>query len=420
MSLINQMLQDLDRRGSGTPLAVESSQVRAVTARRRSMPWGLLLALLLVLVGAGLWTQLRPSRPAAPLAPLAAVPMVAKATPAPVTAVQPAPAAAPVPPPVVEPVVEPVPNPATAAPAVTPAPMPATPAPAPVVAEVAEVMAGKPEAARPAAPVPEKIQPPVRAVSKVAVAQESKPSAPAPKPSVPAAPVASTPVAAATPGVSAAVAPLAVAGNQPAAPAPVKDVQPLTQQQQGENAYRRGLRALQQGDTGDAQAALEQALAADPRHAAARQTLAGLLLDQKKPQAAVDLLQTGLRLDPAQSGMAMILARIQVEQGATGAALDTLQRGLPHAAERADYQAFLAALLQREKRHPEAIEHYRQALRLTPANGVWWMGLGISLREAGHTAEARDAFTQAASGNALSPQLRAFVEQQLQQLPAQP
>ncbi|MGB7480000.1 MAG: tetratricopeptide repeat protein, partial [Burkholderiaceae bacterium] len=221
----------------------------------------------------------------------------------------------------------------------------------------------------------------------------------------------------------AAPAPLAAAARSEQAapaPAPVKDIQPLTPQQQAENAYRRGLRALQRGDAGDAQAALEQALAADPHHAAARQTLAGLLLDEKRPQAAVDLLQAGLRLDPAQTGMAMILARIQVEQGATGAALDTLQRSLPDATERADYQAFLAALLQRQQRHAEAIEHYRLALRQAPANGVWWMGLGISLRDAGRTTEARDAFTQAAAGNALSPQLRAFVEQQLQQLPAQP
>ncbi|MGB7480157.1 MAG: hypothetical protein WA924_07520, partial [Burkholderiaceae bacterium] len=70
MSLINQMLQDLDRRGSGTPLAAELPQVRAVAApARRAAPWGVLLALLLVLVGAGLWTQMRSSRPAAPAAP---------------------------------------------------------------------------------------------------------------------------------------------------------------------------------------------------------------------------------------------------------------------------------------------------------------------------------------------------------------
>jgi len=402
MSLINQMLQDLDRRGSGTPLAVEASQVRAVTAPRRSAPWGVLLLLLLVLIGAGLWTQLRPNRPAM-------APLTARTTPAAVTVAQPAPPAVPEPPPVAA---------SAASSEVAPAVKPATEVPAPVA-----VAAGKPEAARLPAPAPETLQPPQRATAKAApepkpvapVAAAAAEPAPVPKPLAPA-PVA--PVAESAPAASVPVAP--VASSQPSAPAPVKDIQPLTPQERGENAYRRGLRALQQGDVGDAQAALEQALAADPRHAAARQTLAGLLLDQKKPQAAVDLLQAGLRLDPAQSGMAMILARIQVEQGATGAALDTLQRGLPHAAERADYQAFLAALLQREKRHPEAIEHYRQALRLTPANDVWWMGLGISLREAGHADEARDAFSRAASGNTLSPQLRAFVEQQLQQLPAQP
>jgi MSHA biogenesis protein MshN len=96
--------------------------------------------------------------------------------------------------------------------------------------------------------------------------------------------------------------------------------------------------------------------------------------------------------------------------------LDSLQRSLPYAAERADYQAFMAALLQRQNRHPEAIEHYRQALRKAPENGLWWMGVGISLRAAARPSEARDAFERAAASNALSPQLRAFVEQQAQQL----
>ncbi len=134
------------------------------------------------------------------------------------------------------------------------------------------------------------------------------------------------------------------------------------------------------------------------------------------PQAAIDTLQAGLQLDPAQAGMAMILARVQVEKGELAPALETMRRSLPYAAERADYQAFLAALLQRDGRHPEAIEHYQQALRKAPDNGLWWMGQAISLREAGRSAEARDAFSRASAGSGLTPQLQAFVEQQLRQL----
>jgi MSHA biogenesis protein MshN len=226
---------------------------------------------------------------------------------------------------------------------------------------------------------------------------------------------------AAMPGASQPPAMLAATPTpepQSARPALTKDIQVLTPPQQAENLFRKAILSLEQGNTAAAQVALEQALQHDPRHAAARQTLAGLLLDAKRAPAAIDLLQAGLKLDPAQAGMAMILARIQVEKGEIGAALDSLQRSLPYAAERADYQAFMAALLQRQNRHTEAIEHYRQALRKAPENGLWWMGVGISLRAAARPGEARDAFERAAASNALSPQLRAFVEQQAQQLRA--
>ena len=113
----------------------------------------------------------------------------------------------------------------------------------------------------------------------------------------------------------------------------------------------------------------------------------------------------------------MIVARLQVEKGDQQAAITTLQRSLPYALERAEYRAFLAALLQREGRHKEAIEHYLAAVRKTPQSGLWWMGLGISMQADSRDAEAREAFTHARETQSLSPELQAFVDQKLKQLP---
>ena len=117
----------------------------------------------------------------------------------------------------------------------------------------------------------------------------------------------------------------------------------------------------------------------------------------------------------------MILARLQVEKGELRPALDTLQYSLPFAANRADYQAFLAALLQRDKRHKEAADHYLIALRVAPQNGpqagLWWMGLGISLQAENRVAEAQDAYSRAKASNTLSAELQSYVDQKLSQLP---
>lgn len=185
-------------------------------------------------------------------------------------------------------------------------------------------------------------------------------------------------------------------------------------QQRGETLYRRGLAALQEGRVQEALASLEQAVLYYPRHDAARQTLIGLLIENRRTDEAIRHLQFGIGLDPRQVNMAMLLARLQLERG--GAAVDTLQRSLPYAGNNAEYRAFLAGALQHDQRHREAVEQYQAALRLQPQNGVWWMGLGISLQADKRNAEARDAFTRARATGALNPELQVFVERKLQQL----
>ena len=98
----------------------------------------------------------------------------------------------------------------------------------------------------------------------------------------------------------------------------------------------------------------------------------------------------------------MALARLQVEQG--GPALQTLLRSLPYASERADYQAFVATLMEREQRHKEAVGYYEAALRLSPQNGVWWMGLGISLQADQRPQEAVIAYQRARAIGKLQPE----------------
>lgn len=188
----------------------------------------------------------------------------------------------------------------------------------------------------------------------------------------------------------------------------------MTAAQRAENEYRRGLDDLQEGRTAEAFKRLEQTLSFDPRHQGARETLIRLLLENKRQEEAVQQMVLGLELDARQPALAMMLARLQVEQG--GPALDTLMRTLPSALGNADYQAFLAAVLQRAQRHRDAIEHYQQAVEIAAQNGVWWMGLGISLQAEQRLPEAREAFERARVSASLAPELQVFVERKLQQL----
>ncbi len=201
------------------------------------------------------------------------------------------------------------------------------------------------------------------------------------------------------------------------AAAPVKQI---SSQQQAEYSYQKAVALLQQGRVAEAQESLGESLRVAPDHAASRQALTGILVEKKQYAQAEQLLREGLGRGGSQPEFAMAMARIQVERGDGRGALETLQQHLPGAKDYAGYQAFLAALLQRQGQHKPAIEHYLTALRLAPASASSLVGLGVSLQAENHPAEAQEAFSRARTSGGLSPELQNFVEQRLKQLQQQP
>ncbi len=195
--------------------------------------------------------------------------------------------------------------------------------------------------------------------------------------------------------------------------APVAIVKEISPTQRAETEYRQATSYLQQGRQNEALSALQQALKLDSQHAPARQALISTLIDLNRQEEAMRELKHGLALDPHQSNFAMILARLQVERANVNEAIITLQASLLAGQDRADYLAFLAALKQKTGAHKEAIQLYRQALKKHQTNGVWWMGLGISLQADGANQEAIEAFKQAKIQPGLSAELQAFVDQKI-------
>jgi MSHA biogenesis protein MshN len=195
-----------------------------------------------------------------------------------------------------------------------------------------------------------------------------------------------------------------------------KQVRPQTDRERAEAELRRAMTALHDGRTAEAEDRLRAALAIDPSSDKARQALLGLYIERGRREDAERLLEDRLRADRKHGGFAMALARLQLERGANGDALITLQRSLPYGETSADYQAMLANALSRVGRHREAAERFDAAARLAPRNPLWLMGLGMELRADGRSAEARAAFQRAQEVGGLNGQLAGFVEQQLREL----
>lgn len=396
MSLINKMLQDLEmRRADGVDLGAPHGQLRAAPEHRRiHVAWWLVLGLTLILTGVVSWLWGRETAPVAVMAqPIARAPQLALKLAPDLGPVQPS---------------------VSKNQAVKENPITAPAEAAAIVSSTGEVdvktrpnsFANQASRSNPAS---------ASSIMPTPATAPAKPAIAVVQPSMPAAQTAL-----AVPHTVKEVAASTAHAEKPTdfdIPANVsKQIKELTPQQRAENEYRRATVLTQQGKVAEAIGALEQALQLDPLHSVARQTLVGLLLENKRQDDAIRKLQEGVNLDRTQPGLAMMLARLQVEKGELRPAIDTLQRTLPYAAERSDYQAFLAALFQRDGQHKNAVEHYVLALRNAPQNGLWWMGLGISLQAEGRSTDALDAFGRAKAANSLSPELAAFVDQKLNQL----
>lgn len=192
-----------------------------------------------------------------------------------------------------------------------------------------------------------------------------------------------------------------------------KQVRKPTPRQRAEAEYAKGSAARQQGRADEARAAFETALQIDPTYHGARQALVGTLLDARQPADAMRVLQEGLQLAPAQQGFAMTLARLQLDNGDLDTAAQTLARSLDYPDVSPDYIAFYASLLQRQQKHAEAVTQFQRALGRRRNVGVWLLGLGVSLEALGRSAEAQEAYRLAKSSGNLSTDLQAFADQKL-------
>lgn len=190
----------------------------------------------------------------------------------------------------------------------------------------------------------------------------------------------------------------------------------VTPTQVAENAYRQGVIFLKQGRMVEAEKSLREALNSNPLNFNARQLLVDLKVDNSQQNEAISLLEEGLRISSGNSQYSYDLARLQVEIGDAKSALSTLKRGLPLAGNNPEYHSLLGTLLQGEEQHQEAVNHFLVALNADSSKLNDLVGIGISLQALGQFADATEAFTRARQSQLLTSELAIFVDDRLKQL----
>jgi len=400
MSIINQMLQDLDKRNAG-PGSSESgaiaAQVRPVARSQIGSEWfwRVLAVVMLITVCwiAWLMWELSPRSVVTDKVSLLAKP-----------------------------------------PAAAPVSAPATESPAPASSQLASApaeTASDSAAAKPAArldmlrlateittPIPAvpRARRPVDKETVAALGRAIKPEAD--KPATANSDAAATPAAAArsTQALAALRPEGSLSQSRAAIGARIDRRDTTSIRDKAEVEFRRAVGLVNQGRVAEGMEAFRLALQIDPAHDTARQTMVALQIESKRYDDAAQTLGEGIAASPKNIQFVMLLARLLVERNDAAGALLLLDKHEAGAAGNADFRAFRAALQQRMGRHAEAIEEYRAALAISPGTGQWWIGLGISQQAQAQGKDALESFRRAKGAGNLTPELVSYVEQRIRQL----
>ena len=194
----------------------------------------------------------------------------------------------------------------------------------------------------------------------------------------------------------------------------VKKAVPLSPEQQSLREYRKAQDALGKGDTGAAMQSLRKSVGLYPLPQSYI-ALGGLLVNQGNNTEARNLLNQGLKALPDNSEIAYLLARLQFDAGLVEQARQSLVSALASGRSNADYLALLAAVSQKLEKYAESTQAYVEALKLKPGQATWWMGLGMSLEAQGKKSQAIEAFYKSLSSG-LGDSLQPFVMERIHQL----
>jgi MSHA biogenesis protein MshN len=191
-----------------------------------------------------------------------------------------------------------------------------------------------------------------------------------------------------------------------------KRERPLSDAEEAEMRFQKGVERLNQGRASAAAQEFTAALAIEPSHEAARQALIAVRLEQSDLDAAEQLLNEGLTRSPANAQFATVLARIRVERGDYDGAVALLLRTNDAGVTDAEHQLLLGTVLQRLGRDQEAIVAFENSARLAEPAPPVWVAMGMSYENVGRRGDAVRAYRQSIAAGA-NPAMRSYAESRI-------
>lgn len=196
-----------------------------------------------------------------------------------------------------------------------------------------------------------------------------------------------------------------------------KKLRPLGKKKLAEIAYQEGYEFIASGQQAAAENKLLHALDLLATHSKAREMLAVLYLQQQRLAEASQVLTEGMKLLPGHLPFREIYARILMAKNQLPQAITMLNQDAPNLDQQPNYHALLAGLYQQNQQHEQAAATYLKLIKHNPQQSQWWLGMAISLEKLHKNAEAISAYKKARELK-LPARLMKYVDSRLQYLDA--
>lgn len=193
----------------------------------------------------------------------------------------------------------------------------------------------------------------------------------------------------------------------------VKNSARMTPEEQDTIAVQEALGFIAENNTTVAYARLEQQLLKNRYAHQSRETYAKLLMSRGDAYSAFELVNSGLELAPNHSGYKKVKARLLMAAGDVEAATDLLIRRAPPISEDIEYHDILATAQLANRDYKGALMSYTSLVQQDRSRGKWWYGFASSQESLGNNEAARQGYSQAMQLADLSASLRRRSQERL-------
>jgi len=171
-------------------------------------------------------------------------------------------------------------------------------------------------------------------------------------------------------------------------------------------------KALAAKQINKAEKLLEDVVILKPSDSQTRKKLAALWFGRQAYQDAINILSQGIALNGQDSSLREMKARILIKLGKFTAALKTLK---PLAnLENEQYQVMLANTAQQAQKNKVAVEAYNMLIVMQPDQGRWQLGLAVLYDKNSQFTLASSAYKKALTKNDLSRSSENFIKQRIE------